>query len=98
MMFFSKKLLAVLALLPGFVFANEGTFALDRAPERTDMASLQFRNESELLAKASDPEREYREVVLPAKLALQAQYVEQAGLATDVRLIARTLKTLLGGR
>ena len=41
MMFFSKKLLAVLALLPGFVFANEGTFALDRAPERTDMASLQ---------------------------------------------------------
>jgi hypothetical protein len=35
--------------------------------------------------------------VLPAKLALQAQYVEQAGLATDVRLIARTLKTLLGG-
>ena len=41
MMFFSKKLLAVLALLPGFVFANEGTVALDRAPERTDMASLQ---------------------------------------------------------
>jgi len=66
-------------------------------PGITDMASLQFRNESELLAKASDPEREYREVVLPEKLALQAKYVEQAGLATDVRLIARTLKTLLGG-
>src|SRR6476661_6101060 len=38
---FSKKILAVLALLPGFVFANEGTFPLDRAPERTDVASLQ---------------------------------------------------------
>jgi ubiquinol-cytochrome c reductase cytochrome c1 subunit len=38
---FSKKILAVLALLPGFVFANEGTFPLDRAPERTDIASLQ---------------------------------------------------------
>jgi ubiquinol-cytochrome c reductase cytochrome c1 subunit len=38
---FSKKTLAVLALLPGFVFANEGTFPLDRAPERTDIASLQ---------------------------------------------------------
>ena len=37
----TKKLLAVLALLPGFVFANEGTFPLDRAPERTDIASLQ---------------------------------------------------------
>jgi ubiquinol-cytochrome c reductase cytochrome c1 subunit len=38
---FSKKLLAVLALLPGFVFANEGGFPLDRAPERTSLASLQ---------------------------------------------------------
>lgn len=38
---FSKKLLAVLALLPGFVFANEGTVQLDRAPERSDLASLQ---------------------------------------------------------
>jgi ubiquinol-cytochrome c reductase cytochrome c1 subunit len=38
---FSKKLLAVLALLPGFAFANEGGFPLDRAPERTDIASLQ---------------------------------------------------------
>ncbi len=37
----TKKLLAVLALVPGFVFANEGTFPLDRAPERTDIASLQ---------------------------------------------------------
>jgi ubiquinol-cytochrome c reductase cytochrome c1 subunit len=37
----TKKLIAVLALLPGFVFANEGSFPLDRAPERTDIASLQ---------------------------------------------------------
>ena len=65
-------------------------------PGITDMASLQYRNESELLARASDPEREYREVVLPAKLALQAQYVERAGVVTDLRLIALTLKTLLG--
>jgi len=40
-MIFSKKLIAVLALLPGFVFANEGGYALDRAPERTSLASLQ---------------------------------------------------------
>lgn len=37
----TKKLLALLALVPGFVFANEGTFPLDRAPERSDIASLQ---------------------------------------------------------
>jgi ubiquinol-cytochrome c reductase cytochrome c1 subunit len=38
---FLKKNLAVLALLPGFALANEGTFPLDHAPERTDIASLQ---------------------------------------------------------
>jgi ubiquinol-cytochrome c reductase cytochrome c1 subunit len=38
---FTKKLIAVLALVPGLVFANEGGFPLDRAPERHDMASLQ---------------------------------------------------------
>lgn len=37
----TKKLLALLALVPGLVFANEAGFALDRAPERTDIASLQ---------------------------------------------------------
>ena len=67
-------------------------------PGITDIASLEFRNESELLAKASDPEREYKEVVLPAKLKLAAQYVDNASLATDLRLIALTLKTLLGSR
>jgi len=38
---FSKKILAVLALLPGFVLANECPYPLDRAPERSDVASLQ---------------------------------------------------------
>lgn len=38
---FAKKMMAVLALVPGLVFAAEGTFPLDRAPERHDLASLQ---------------------------------------------------------
>uniref|UniRef100_UPI002738C01E cytochrome c1 n=1 Tax=Achromobacter sp. GbtcB20 TaxID=2824765 RepID=UPI002738C01E len=38
---FTKKLIAVLALVPGLAFAAEGGFPLDRAPERHDMASLQ---------------------------------------------------------
>ena len=40
-MIFAKKLIAVRALLPGFVFANEAGFPLDRAPERSSLASLQ---------------------------------------------------------
>jgi len=42
-------------------------------PGITDLASLEYRDESALLAAAADPEREYVEVVLPAKLALSAR-------------------------
>jgi lipopolysaccharide/colanic/teichoic acid biosynthesis glycosyltransferase len=63
-------------------------------PGITDPASLQFRDESALLARAADPEREYREVVLPAKLRLAADYVDTASLGGDLRLIAATLRTL----
>jgi lipopolysaccharide/colanic/teichoic acid biosynthesis glycosyltransferase len=64
-------------------------------PGITDIASIEFRDENALLARASDPEREYREVIMPAKLKLAERYVDQATLATDLRLIGKTLKTLL---
>ncbi|OWQ46223.1 sugar transferase [Roseateles noduli] len=60
-------------------------------PGITDPASLSFRNESELLAQAADPEREYVEVVMPMKLGLAADYVRNASLMGDIRLILATL-------
>lgn len=64
-------------------------------PGITDPASLAFRNEAELLAAAGDPEREYVEVILPAKLALSVRYAAEASLATDLRLVLQTLGRLL---
>jgi lipopolysaccharide/colanic/teichoic acid biosynthesis glycosyltransferase len=63
-------------------------------PGITDLASLEFRHESELLARAADPEREYVDVVMPKKLALARRYVETASLVQDLRIIWRTLATL----
>jgi lipopolysaccharide/colanic/teichoic acid biosynthesis glycosyltransferase len=63
-------------------------------PGITDIASIEYRHESRLLAQSSDPEHTYVHEVLPAKLALQARYVEQAGVWTDLTLIARTLRAL----
>jgi lipopolysaccharide/colanic/teichoic acid biosynthesis glycosyltransferase len=60
-------------------------------PGITDLASLEFRNENELLAQAQDPYAEYVEVILPRKLNYAMRYVDQANLATDVQVIARTL-------
>lgn len=66
-------------------------------PGITDPASLAFSHEAELLAAAADPEREYREVILPAKLRLSADYAVRASLATDLRLIFATLARVLRG-
>jgi lipopolysaccharide/colanic/teichoic acid biosynthesis glycosyltransferase len=65
-------------------------------PGITDDCSLAFRDEGALLARAADPERCYVEEILPIKLRLQAQYVARAGLATDLRILARTAAVLLG--
>jgi lipopolysaccharide/colanic/teichoic acid biosynthesis glycosyltransferase len=66
-------------------------------PGITDPASLAFSHEAELLAAAADPEREYREVILPAKLRLSAGYAAHASLATDLRLALRTLMRVMRG-
>jgi lipopolysaccharide/colanic/teichoic acid biosynthesis glycosyltransferase len=63
-------------------------------PGITDLASIEYRDESALLARAADPEREYIEVVMPAKLRAAARYVDERSLATDVRVLGATLFAL----
>jgi lipopolysaccharide/colanic/teichoic acid biosynthesis glycosyltransferase len=72
--------------------------ALAVRPGITDPASLEFIDEAERLARAADPEREYVEVILPAKLRRAAEYAERATLATDLAVLRRTLGVLLGRR
>ena len=63
-------------------------------PGMTDLASVQYRSESDLLAASSDPELTYTTVILPAKLALYQQYVRQRSLWLDVRIICVTFGIL----
>jgi len=70
--------------------------ALAVRPGITDPSSLAFIDEAELLARAADPEREYIDHILPRKLQAAADYAERATLWTDLRVIARTLRVLLG--
>ncbi|WP_054018038.1 sugar transferase [Piscinibacter sakaiensis] len=65
-------------------------------PGITDPASLAFRDEGERLARAADPEREYLEVLLPQKLRLSAEYLAQAGPLSDLGVLWRSLRVLLG--
>lgn len=66
-------------------------------PGITDIASIEYRDEGAVLARAADPEHAYLHEVLPHKLALAAQYVDQASVWTDVKLIVRTIVVIVRG-
>ena len=64
-------------------------------PGITDLASVQYRSESTLLAQSSNPEQTYVDTILPAKLALCRQYVRERSFWLDLRIIGMTLGILL---
>ncbi len=65
-------------------------FVLAHRPGITDLATLLFRDEEALLAAEADPERAYREQVLPAKLELNLEYQLHRSLLSDLKLIVLT--------
>ena len=60
-------------------------------PGLTDPASLRYRNESALLASASDPEWTYRNVVMPDKLALNLAYLDRRTTWSDLGALFATV-------
>jgi lipopolysaccharide/colanic/teichoic acid biosynthesis glycosyltransferase len=61
-------------------------------PGITDLATLEYRNEEDILAAATDPERFYTDVVLPHKLELNLKYIRTLSLRLDLLVILMTLK------
>ena len=64
-------------------------------PGITDPASIKFRNEEDLLAAASDPQEYYRLEVLPQKLVLYREYVENRSFVSDLSILLQTLKKVI---
>lgn len=59
-------------------------------PGITDIASLKYRHETEILGQYPDPEKAYVEVVLPDKIALGKEYIRRSSLWLDLKLILMT--------
>jgi lipopolysaccharide/colanic/teichoic acid biosynthesis glycosyltransferase len=64
-------------------------------PGITDYASIKYRNENEILAQSSDPERTYIDEVMRDKLELNLQYLAKRSVMEDVRIILMTLKKII---
>ncbi len=60
-------------------------------PGITDYASIKFRNENALLAKAQNPEQYYIEEVMPLKLGLNLFYLKNQSFILDIKLIMKTI-------
>ena len=63
-------------------------------PGITDPASIQFIDESTVLANATDPEKAYTEVVLPKKLSASLAYAKSVSFSNDLRIILRTIAAI----
>lgn len=78
------------------MFRDEYREILKVRPGITDLASLKYRDEAAILARAGHAEEEYRTRVLPDKIQLAQQYVRRSSLLFDLGVIARTLLALAG--
>jgi lipopolysaccharide/colanic/teichoic acid biosynthesis glycosyltransferase len=61
-------------------------------PGITDLATLVYRDEERVLAGYADAEQGYREAVLPAKLALNVEYMRRRSPMRDAKLLALTIR------
>lgn len=72
------------------LYTPEQMHVLDVRPGITDLASIRYRNENELLEQASDPDQYYQEVVMQDKLRINLEYVRNHSFLGDIRLIFNT--------
>lgn len=60
-------------------------------PGLTDYASIKYIDESDILAKADDPEEKYIHEIMPHKIELNLHYIRNMSVKEDFRIIGRTL-------
>lgn len=77
------------------LYTAEQRKVLSVKPGLTDLASLAYINENEILGRAKDPEKTYVEQIMPAKLRLNLEYIEKQSFWFDLKIIAKTLMRIV---
>ena len=75
--------------------ANVRHLVLSVRPGITDRASIEFRDENEILGRSVDPHLAYINDVLPIKLSYCLDYVQNASFCGDIAIIFATLRALV---
>lgn len=77
------------------LYTPEQQQVLSIKPGLTDYASIKYADESELLAKAENPEQFYIKTVMPDKLAINLKYIKSRSLAMDMGILFKTIGKIL---
>lgn len=77
------------------LYTPEQLHVLDVRPGITDMASIRYRNENELLEQAADPEQFYRDTVMQDKLRINLEYISDHSFFKDIKIILMTFKVVV---
>lgn len=77
------------------IYPNEYAEVLTIKPGITNLASIIFRNEAELLKQQHNPESYYIDVILPKKLILHKEYIDNRNMLMDLKIIFKTFVALV---
>ena len=77
------------------MFCDDYREILAVRPGISDLASIEYRKESELLGRAADPHVEYVHRILPHKIRLAKEYRRRSSVLFDLSLILRTLLAIV---
>ena len=77
-----------------YTLANQ-MIVLSVKPGITDLASIEYSKENELLSSVTDPDNYYVNVVMPAKIRLNLNFIENPTLNNYLRIILRTIGKLI---
>ena len=64
-------------------------------PGITDISSIVFSDEGDILKDAADPDRTYGEIIRPWKSRLGLVYVDHAGILLDLRIVLLTIVAIV---
>ncbi len=73
------------------LYNEEQKQVLSVKPGITDYASIEYSNENKILGNAENPEKEYINEIMPAKLKLNLKYIAEQGVLTDFKIIFNTI-------
>ncbi|SFC85993.1 sugar transferase [Clostridium uliginosum] len=73
------------------LYNEEQKQVLEVKPGITDLASIRYKDENDLLGTAENPEEFYINTIMPDKLALNVEYIKKSNVFFDIYIIVKTI-------